>query len=48
VNAPFDEASFGATSAILAKNMRSVRENTCTSSKGVVLKDCTLVEARQI
>jgi hypothetical protein len=34
---PFDEASFCATSAIMAKNMGSMRENTCTSSKDVVL-----------
>jgi len=31
------EASFRATSAILAKNTGSMRENTCTSSKDVVL-----------
>jgi hypothetical protein len=28
LNAPFDEASFCATSAILVENMRFMRENT--------------------
>ncbi|HME45086.1 MAG TPA: hypothetical protein VKF36_18480 [Syntrophorhabdales bacterium] len=31
-----------------AKNVRFTKENSCTSSTVVILKDCALVEARQI